>query len=82
MVSGFLTSVQGKIIQNMFVVLGKVCHSQYVNEPAIPIWIIASAEGTVISAHCLECKAGLSESCSHVGSVLFYIEAWNCLNGG
>ena len=62
-------------------VLGKVRHSQRMNEPPIPIWIIANGEGTVLSAHCLGCKAGLSECCSHVGSVLFYIEAWNRING-
>ena len=76
MVSGFITSVQGKIIiRNMFVVLGKFRHSQCMNEPLIPIWILASGEGAIISAHCLDCKAGLPESLTHVGSVLFYIEA-------
>ena len=24
----------------------------------------------------MDCKAGLAESCSHVGSILFYTEAW------
>ena len=32
-------------------------------------------------AHCLGCKAGLAESCSHVASVLFYIEAWTRIRG-
>ena len=81
MVSGFITSVQGKTIGNKFVVLGKVRHSQRMNEPPIPIWIIANGQGTIISAHCLGCKAGLAECCSHVGSVLFYIEAWNRIHG-
>ena len=32
MVSGFITSVQGKIICDKFVVIGKVRHSQHMNE--------------------------------------------------
>lgn len=76
MVSGFITSVQGKVILDKFVVIGKVRHSQRMNEPPLPVWIITSKEGTVISTHCLGCKAGLSETCSHVASLLFYIEAW------
>ena len=81
MVSGFITSVQGKIICDKFVVVGKVRHSQRMNEPPLPVWIIASKEGTVISAHCLGCKAGLSETCSHVASLLFCIEAWTRIHG-
>ena len=81
MVSGFITSVQGKIICDKFVVVGKVRHSQRMNEPPLPVWIITSKEGTVISAHCLSCKAGLSETCSHVASLLFYIEAWTRIHG-
>lgn len=81
MVSGFITSVRGKAIGNNFVVVGKVRHSQRMNDTPVPIWIIANNEGTVLSAHCLACKAGLAECCSHIGSVLFYIEAWNRIHG-
>ena len=65
MVSGFITSVQGKAIGNNFVVIGKVRHSQRMNDTPVPIWIIANNEGTVLSALCLACKAGLAECCSH-----------------
>lgn len=61
MVSGFITSVKGHIIANKFVVLAKVRHSQRMNDSLIPIWIITEREGTVLSAHCLGCKAGLAE---------------------
>ena len=81
MVSGFITCVQGKVIAGKYVVLAKVRHSQRMNDPPIPIWVIASQEGTIISAHCMGCKAGLGETCSHVASVLFYIEAWTRING-
>ena len=81
MVSEFITSVKGHIIANKFVVLAKVRHSQRMNDSLIPIWIIAEKEGTILSSHCLGCKAGLAESCMHVVSVLFYVEAWTKING-
>ena len=76
MVSGFIALIQGHIIADKFVVLAKVRHSQYMNDSLIPICIIAETEGTILSAHCRGCKAGLAESCSHIASVLFYLEAW------
>ena len=81
MVSGFITSVQGKVINDKFLVLGKVQHSQHMNDSLCPIWIITTKEGTVLTTHCLGCKAGLAETCSHIASVLFYIEAWTRING-
>ena len=81
MISGFITSIQGKIISDKFVVVGKVRHSQGMTEAPLPVWIIASKEGKIISAHCLACKARLAESCSHVASVLFYVKAWTRING-
>lgn len=81
MVSGFITSVQGHIISNKFVVLAKVKHSQRMNDPLINIWIITEKDETINCAHCLGCKVGLSESCSHIASVLFYLEAWTKVNG-
>lgn len=81
MVSGFVTSVQGLMVSGKFVVKAKVRHSQRMNDPLVEIWLIADKEGTILSSHCLGCKAGLAESCSHVASVLFYIEAWNRIHG-
>ena len=51
------------------------------NDSLIPIWIIREREGTILSAHCLGCKAGLAETCSHIASVLLYLEAWTKING-
>ena len=75
MASGLVASVQGKEIADKIVVVAKVRHSQRMNDPLVNIWIIAEKDGTIISAHCLGCKAGVAESCSHVASVMFYIEA-------
>ena len=79
--SGFIASVQGHIIANKLVVLAKVRHSQRMNDSFIPIWIVTVREGTILSAHCLGCRAGLAESCLYIASVLFYLEAWTKING-
>ena len=71
MVSGFVASLHGKEIAGKIVVVVKVRHSQRMNDPLVDICIIAEKDGTIISAHCLGCKAGLAESCSHVASVMF-----------
>ena len=78
MVSGFVTSVEGKLIAGIagkYVVRARVRYSQRMNDPFVNIWIITEQDGTVLSAHCLGYKAGLAESCSHIVSVLFYLEA-------
>ena len=49
-------------------------HSQRLNETPPTPWIICESGGKVFSAHC-NCMAGLGESCSHAGAVLFAVEA-------
>lgn len=66
MVSGFITSVLGQIIQDKFVVLAKVRHLQRMNNPHVQFWIITTKEGIVVSAHCAGCMAGIRECCSHI----------------
>ena len=80
-VSEFLTSIQGCIVAGKHIVTGKGRHSQRMNDTLISVWVVAEKDGTVRSAHCLGCKAGLSESCSHVANVLFYVEAWTRIRG-
>ncbi|KAH7983161.1 hypothetical protein HPB52_009697 [Rhipicephalus sanguineus] len=56
------------------VVVSKVRHSQAFKEkPPLP-WLLIKPDGEVLCAHCT-CMAGLGEACSHVGAVLFYLEA-------
>ena len=76
MVSGFVPSAQDKIIAGKYVIVRKVRHSQRMNDPLVNIWVITESDETILAAHCLGCKAGLAESCSHIASVLFHIEAW------
>ena len=80
MVSGFVTNVRGRIVKDNYVVLASVRHSQRMNDALVSVWLITSIDGTILSSHCLGCKAGLSESCSHIASVLFYLEAYTRIN--
>eukprot|EP00795_Rhopilema_esculentum_P002435 gene2435-18089_t len=59
MVSGLISSVQGQIISNKYVVLGKVRHSQRMNDPPVLLLIITEKDGTILCAHCVGCMAGL-----------------------
>ena len=52
----------------------QVKHSQRLSETPTSTWIITEVGGKIVSAHC-NCMAGLGESCSHVGAMLFYVEA-------
>ena len=49
-------------------------HSQRINEAPSNTWIKSTKDGEVNCAHC-DCMAGLDEVCSHVGAILFYVEA-------
>ena len=44
MMSGFVTSVQDKIIAGKHVVVGKVHHSQRMNDPLVNIWVITESD--------------------------------------
>ena len=52
----------------------QVNHSQRMNETPLKPWVAATNEGTVVTAHC-NCIAGLGGACSHVGAILFAVEA-------
>ena len=52
----------------------QVNHSQRARDTPLRVWFLAEKCGTVIAAHC-DCVAGLCEGCSHVGAVLFAVEA-------
>lgn len=50
------------------------------NDPPLKPWVILTCEGHVLCAHCT-CMAGIAESCTHVGALLFAIEATVRLRG-
>ncbi|WAR18836.1 hypothetical protein MAR_000674 [Mya arenaria] len=73
-VSGFVSDVGSCIINDKSVVTAKFLHSQRLNEKSLRPWIIAERDGPIIAGHCT-CMAGLGETCTHVASLLFCIEA-------
>ena len=50
-------------------------HSQHANKTPLKPWVLLKADGEIETAHCT-CMAGLGEACSHVGSLLFYVDAF------
>ena len=40
----------------------------------INVWVQTDIDGVVLCAHCT-CMAGLGEVCSHIGAILFYVDA-------
>lgn len=52
----------------------QVRHSQSIRDALLRPWLLVKPDGEVQVAHCT-CMSGLGEACSHVGAVLFYMEA-------
>ena len=75
--SGFVKKVGIKQFEgDICLVLAAVSHSQKLSVKPPEPWLMIEKKGRVLSAHC-NCMAGLGEACSHVGAVLFYIDAMN-----
>ncbi|XP_069139431.1 uncharacterized protein [Argopecten irradians] len=66
--------VNNATARDVCLVSARVRHSQRMNETPLHPWLIAEKNGNVVSAHC-NCMAGLSESCSHVGAMMFAVDA-------
>ena len=54
-------------------------HSQRLNSDPLNPWVIAEDNGKIISAHC-DCMAGLAEACTHIASLLWWIEITHKIN--
>lgn len=52
----------------------QVNHSQAISPQPLEPWLLVKQDGMVKAAHCT-CMAGLGEACSHIGTLLFYLEA-------
>jgi len=55
LVSGFVSCVKGHKIGNNYILLGKVRHSQRINDLFVTLWIITDENGTVLFAYCVGC---------------------------
>ena len=49
-------------------------HSQRLREKPLLPWVICEVNGKILASHC-NCMAGMGESCSHIASLLWAIEA-------
>ncbi|CAG9769862.1 unnamed protein product [Ceutorhynchus assimilis] len=73
--AGFVQGVLAKQFNDeAFVVIAKVQHSQRKREKLHKVWVIILKDTNISSAHCT-CMARLSEVCSHVSTVLFFLHA-------
>ena len=73
---GWVKDIGIKLFNNDSICLirGRVLHSQRVSDTPTQTWVISESNGKILSAHC-DCMAGLGEACSHIGAILFYLEA-------
>ncbi|XP_055613328.1 uncharacterized protein LOC129759822 [Uranotaenia lowii] len=71
--NGWVKSIKGKKIGDIYIVHGSVHHSFAVKEGMLKPWLIIATEGTIKAAHCT-CAVGLMECCSHIGATLYALD--------
>ena len=54
-------------------ICSQVYHSQHLNKTPLKCWIVMETSGVACCAHCNH-MAGLSEVCTHIAAILFYLE--------
>ena len=73
--SGWVRDVVHLYVNKIIIFKADVMPSQRLNDECHVPWIAVCTESTnIVTAH-YTCMAGLGESCSHVGAILFKIEA-------
>lgn len=75
-VSGWVLKARWKvyICQELVLVSGRVRHSFSASKAPLEPWAIIRCNGAVLAGHCT-CMAGLAETCSHVGALLYWVES-------
>ena len=71
--AGWVVEHKWKLFTDCCLVVGRVNHSYTLSSPALQPWAIIRSSGAVACGHCT-CMAGLGETCSHIGALLYYIE--------
>ena len=71
--AGWVVQIGWKMYSDNCLVMGKVNHSYAVSSTPLRPWLILSSFGAVVCGHCV-CMAGLGETCSHVGALLYWLE--------
>ncbi|KAH7960023.1 hypothetical protein HPB49_016264 [Dermacentor silvarum] len=72
--SGFVQEPRLRRHGEHIIVRTKVNHSQAISTQPLEPWLLVKQDGMVEAAHCT-CMADLGEACSHIGALLFYLEA-------
>jgi hypothetical protein len=75
-VSGWVLKARWKvyICQELVLVSGRVRHSFSASKAPLEPWAIIRCNGAVLAGHCT-CMAGLAETCSHVGALLYWVKS-------
>ena len=72
-IAGWVIEHKWKIVNDCCLVIGNVNHSYALSATPLHPWVVVKSSGVVVCGHCT-CMAGLSEMCSHVGALLFWLE--------
>ena len=72
-IAGWVVDHKWKSFPDCCLVIGKVNHSYAVSSPPLEPWVVIKSNGAVVCGHCT-CMAGLGETCSHIGALLYWIE--------
>jgi hypothetical protein len=72
-VDGWVLETGWLLIQDVFLLVGKVKHSYAISSTPLKPWVLVRKSGTVECGHCT-CMAGLAETCSHVAAILYWLE--------
>ena len=71
--AGWVVEHRWKQFKDCWLVIGKVNHSYAVSSAPLTPWVIIRNSGAVACGHCT-CMAGLGETCSHIGALLYWLE--------
>ena len=71
--AGWVIEHKWMVFPDCTLVIGKVNHSYALSTSPLQPWVVINNSGTVICGHCT-CMAGLGETCSHVGALLYWLE--------
>ena len=72
-IAGWVIEHKWKMVNDCCLITGKVNHSYAISTTPLLPWVVVRSSGAVACGHCT-CMAGLSEMCSHVGALLFWLE--------
>ena len=72
-IAGWVAEPKWKAFTDCCLILGKVNHSYAVSLTPLEPWVVIKSTGEVICGHCT-CMAGLGETCSHIGALLYWTE--------